>query len=227
MALPDFVERGKGAIGGVITLEWLDTREFVYLPLERDPLVYTFPPGVRISDNPQYNNDPGLRRIRPRRMFTDSGSIPRPVWGLPGLSPLDYVPAYVVHDWLYLQRHCYRQKKGPFAPYDEFPYSLQAADYALFDALVLIDRKRNREEEGRTPRNLIRAAVSRFGSTHWNNENGRCETPPPRKQITRTETVRRKVRVPNESGVPETVLRTEQVTVRESNYQRLGVFSAN
>jgi hypothetical protein len=38
-------------------------------------------------------------------MQTDGGSIPRPAWIIPGLSPWDYLPAYIVHDWDFVAHH--------------------------------------------------------------------------------------------------------------------------
>ena len=39
-------------------------------------------------------------------MYTDGGSIPRPLWALRSYSPWGYAPAFIVHDWLFHMRHC-------------------------------------------------------------------------------------------------------------------------
>src|SRR5690242_2673175 len=39
------------------------------------------------------------KRIEPRRMFTDGGSIPRILWSVPGFSPWGQGPAFLVHDY--------------------------------------------------------------------------------------------------------------------------------
>ncbi len=39
-------------------------------------------------------------------MYTDGGSIPRPGQLFNGFSPWGYGPAYMVHDWLFVARHC-------------------------------------------------------------------------------------------------------------------------
>ena len=38
-------------------------------------------------------------------METDAGSIPRVIWSIPGLSPWDYLPAYMIHDWDFKAHH--------------------------------------------------------------------------------------------------------------------------
>ena len=44
-------------------------------------------------------------RITPQAMETDAGSIPRVIWSIPGLSPWDYLPAYMIHDWDFKAHH--------------------------------------------------------------------------------------------------------------------------
>ena len=44
--------------------------------------------------------------IKPGLMYTDGGSIPKIAQIFRGLSPWGYAPAYMVHDWLYVARHC-------------------------------------------------------------------------------------------------------------------------
>jgi hypothetical protein len=40
-------------------------------------------------------------------MYTDGGSIPRPLWAFRGYSPWGYAPAFIVHDWLFEMKHCH------------------------------------------------------------------------------------------------------------------------
>jgi hypothetical protein len=39
-------------------------------------------------------------------MYTDGGSIPRIAQVFKGFSPWGYAPAYMIHDWLFVARHC-------------------------------------------------------------------------------------------------------------------------
>ena len=44
--------------------------------------------------------------IEPRTMRTDGGSVPRLFWSLPGLDPWSFMPAFLIHDWIYMVKHC-------------------------------------------------------------------------------------------------------------------------
>ena len=66
---------------------------FVYVPNPRDPLRL-----VRATGTP--------RVIQPEMIYTDGGSIPRAGQLFRGFSPWGYAPAYMIHDWLFVARHC-------------------------------------------------------------------------------------------------------------------------
>ncbi|MGD9864376.1 MAG: hypothetical protein AB7S99_14300 [Pseudodonghicola sp.] len=68
---------------------------FVYVPNPRDPLRL-----VRGGDAPS----PGV--IQPEMIYTDGGSIPRAGQLFNGFAPWGYAPAYMIHDWLFVARHC-------------------------------------------------------------------------------------------------------------------------
>src|SRR5205085_1586544 len=80
-----------GKLTGKLDVEWISPNQFIYTPNPSDPLTFVSTDG---------------RRIVPQRMFTDGGSIPPVLWGVPGFSPWGYGPAYIVHDWLFTQHHC-------------------------------------------------------------------------------------------------------------------------
>jgi hypothetical protein len=68
---------------------------FVYVDNPRDPLRFTRGvPGAAVPV------------IQPQMMYTDGGSIPRAGQMFRGFSPWGYAPAYMVHDWLFVARHC-------------------------------------------------------------------------------------------------------------------------
>ena len=47
-------------------------------------------------------------------MLTDGGSIPSVAWTL-GLDPWIYMPAYIIHDWEFMQAHVHHAKDLPVA----------------------------------------------------------------------------------------------------------------
>ena len=89
-----------GQVSGYLMVFWTGEDNFIYYPYYADPLVYRLPRALA--------KRVGYDTIRPGAMFTDGGSIPRAVRGWAGLSPWGYGPAYIVHDWLFIARHCNR-----------------------------------------------------------------------------------------------------------------------
>jgi hypothetical protein len=50
--------------------------------------------------------------VAPGTMYTDGGSIPRPLWFVKDLSPWAYAPAFLIHDWLFDCHHCGKTDKS-------------------------------------------------------------------------------------------------------------------
>lgn len=76
---------------GKYRLEYQGPREYVYVPNSADPFTFIRPSGEKIVlDEP---------------FVTDGASVPRVFWSLPGLSPWDFMPAALVHDWLWTLRY--------------------------------------------------------------------------------------------------------------------------
>lgn len=50
--------------------------------------------------------------IKPEDMLTDGASIPRFLWGVPGMAPWDWPDAVIIHDWLYETHHRGRDVVG-------------------------------------------------------------------------------------------------------------------
>lgn len=103
----DYDDLPEGEFKGVLLVMWVgeggpagDGR-FVYLPHPDNPL--------RLIRG---GSGGSLREIRPQIMYTDGGSIPRPAQLFTGLSPWGYAPAYMVHDWLFVARHCLTDGKA-------------------------------------------------------------------------------------------------------------------
>ena len=91
--------------------------EFPVGKLDGEPrLVWIAPDLFRHEPNPdkpfRFTRSNG-EVIQPGLMITDGGSIPRALWFIKDLSPWSYVPAFLVHDWLFDLHHCNRTDK-PF-----------------------------------------------------------------------------------------------------------------
>jgi hypothetical protein len=84
-------ETPEGNFTGALDVRWVANDYFLFLPNKDEPLTF-------VRSNGQ--------AIRPGRMYTDGGSIPRFLWGVEGYSPWGYAPAYIVHDWLFEAQHC-------------------------------------------------------------------------------------------------------------------------
>ncbi len=93
-----YEETTAGRFAGSVIVMWVgegDGRSgdgrFVFAPDPDNRLTFTRPDGTI---------------IRPGLMYTDGGSIPRAAQAFRGFSPWGYAPAYMVHDWLFVARHC-------------------------------------------------------------------------------------------------------------------------
>lgn len=84
-------DTADGKFHGDIDVRWLANDRFLFIPNADKPFRF-----VRGNGNV----------IEPRAMETDGGSIPRLLWGVKGLSPWGYAPAYIVHDFLFVQNQC-------------------------------------------------------------------------------------------------------------------------
>lgn len=112
-----YMQTPTGAFAGRLTVEWIEPNVFIYRPDPKEPLIYTTSDG---------------RKIQPRAMYTDAGSIPRLFWSSPGLGPWDFAPGYIIHDWLFEQHHC---KEGDWQSVD-FKRSAQVLAEAMKTQMV-------------------------------------------------------------------------------------------
>lgn len=140
-----------GAFSGKLIVEWIEPNVFIYRPDMAAPLVYTTSDG---------------RRIQPRTMYTDGGSIPRLFWSAPGLGPWDFAPGYIIHDWLFEQRHC---REGDWQAYD-FERSASILAEALKSQMV-----KSGSAEPTILWAVHEAVSTEFARNLW--ENGKCRPP--------------------------------------------------
>lgn len=97
----DYDNTPAGKFSGSLLVMWVgeggpsgDGR-FVYVPSHNKPLTFT-----------RTEPDASVTTIKPGFMYTDGGSIPRQAQVFKGFSPWGYAPAYMVHDWIFVARHC-------------------------------------------------------------------------------------------------------------------------
>lgn len=97
----DYGNLPEGRIKGTVFVMWVGegsstegAGKFVYVPNPRNPLRLIRGGGASPTE------------IRPEMIYTDGGSIPKPAQMFKGFSPWGYAPAYMIHDWLFVARHC-------------------------------------------------------------------------------------------------------------------------
>ncbi|TCS50799.1 hypothetical protein EDD52_1443 [Primorskyibacter sedentarius] len=103
----DFDNAPVGRFDGSLLVMWVGEGDqagdgrFVFVPSRTRPLTF-------------YRNRPGaaVTSLRPEMMYTDGGSIPKAGQLFNGFSPWGYAPAYMVHDWLFVARHCLTDGKA-------------------------------------------------------------------------------------------------------------------
>jgi Protein of unknown function (DUF1353) len=201
-----------GELSGKLALAWDDGYQFVAYPIKGSELTYKLPKGHRLAGL--------IGEIKPGLMFTDGGSIPRTFWSFDGLSPWEYGPAFILHDWIFSRHYCDK---------NDYPVRLDEANDILLDAMILLDRQL-REKGGKRPHNteevrqLIDAAVTKFSKNAW--ENGKCpKTPDDLYKVVYETQTRRSVRtVAGRSTIVESTKRVPRTVPR---YRELFVVSAD
>lgn len=116
-----------GQLHGQLLVVWVGEDKFVYWPDTRDPLIYSLAPAL--------SQKLGITTIRPGLMYTDGGSIPRPLRAFEGFSPWGYGPAYILHDWVFAAHHCIVQGKPD--PNDPIEYD-KIRRFAFEDSAELL-----------------------------------------------------------------------------------------
>jgi len=88
-----FMTYGDGDLKGRVLVQWDRQDEFIYIKGSNP-----------INFRPSFFKGPD--NIVPETMYTDGGSVPQILWGIPGLSPWALGPAYIIHDWIFLVHRC-------------------------------------------------------------------------------------------------------------------------
>lgn len=116
-----------GKLKGQLLVIWVGEDKFVYWPKTKDPLRFELGSALRAKL--------GIDTVRPGLMYTDGGSIPRPLRAFDGFSPWGYGPAYIMHDWIFAAHHCLVQ--GRPDPQDLTEYG-KVAKFGFEDSAELL-----------------------------------------------------------------------------------------
>jgi hypothetical protein len=145
-----------GSLNGQLFVMWVGYDKFVYASYEDDPLVFTLPTEMQAKL--------GFKTFKPGLMYTDGGSIPKPLRALDGFSPWGYAPAYIVHDWLFAAHHCIvlgEQNMGE--PLDQVEYDKVRAVQFEDSAVVLAEVMKTLMRDMRVEENPLAFDAISFG----------------------------------------------------------------
>jgi uncharacterized protein DUF1353 len=141
-----------GEFQGKLTVTWIEPNYFVYEPDATDPLLFSSSDG---------------RKIIPKKMYTDGGSIPPFLWGVPGYSPWGYAPAYIIHDWLFEAHHCNHEGQAG--------YTFQDSARLLSEGIKTLMENHKVPKDEFVEYMIYEAVSSPVAKDLW--DNGKCNPP--------------------------------------------------
>ena len=150
-----YAQTPKGEIGGRLTLEWIGADKFIYRP---DPA------------KPFYFKRANGEVIQPRSVYTDGGSIPRPLWAFRAYSPWGFGAAYVAHNWLFAAHHCHYPEAKNHTVFT-------AADVLSECMKTLMETNPNVIKSPELLYTVDQAVRTKIAQNLW--EKGECQKPPP------------------------------------------------
>jgi Protein of unknown function (DUF1353) len=151
-----------GTLSGKLLVQWIDADRFRFLPDAEQPLTFVRADG---------------ESIRPGQMYTDGGSIPRPLWALRSYSPWGYAPAFIVHDWLFEMHHC-------GLPGNE-AYDVEEAAQVMSEVMKTMAEAEPAYRNTLAVYTMYEAVRSPIAVDVWNS--GSCVPPPPQRVAPRIE----------------------------------------
>jgi hypothetical protein len=166
----DFLHTPPGQFTGSVFVMWVGEGNaagdgnFLFVPDPRDPLIF-------------HRADPNShgKIIQPGLMYTDGGSIPKVAQVFNGLSPWGYAPAYMIHDWLFVGRHCLVDGE-PGNRFDQIR-DVNFADSAtiLAEAIQALVASNQVKEEDIAGETITGAVGSVVAKNMWD-QKGACES---------------------------------------------------
>ena len=174
-----------GSLTGKLIVEWVDQDRFIFRPDAQNPLTF-------VRKNKEV--------IRPERMYTDGGSVPAALRALKSYSPWGYAPAFIIHDWLFVMKHCK-------IPGNE-SYDLEKAATVLAEVMKTV--MENPKYGG--PHKLVHYSMyegvrSDEAKAYW--DKGTCDTPTGPRSMSGPETARKSGRTmvaPGDAARPRFVI---------------------
>ncbi|SFK56473.1 hypothetical protein [Shimia haliotis] len=119
----DYDSVSRGEFEGLVQLFWVGGAlgspqgdgKFLYVPHATAPL--------RFTSKSLKDPDGDALVIEPAAFFTDGGSVPRMVQGVPGFNAWAFGSAYVIHDWVFEAHRClnYAKKRQGRLPESDTP----------------------------------------------------------------------------------------------------------
>lgn len=145
-----YAQTKPGDLKGKLVVEWIEHDQFIFRPDKENPLTFT-----------RYNKE----KITPGLMYTDGGSIPRPLWAIRSYSPWGYAPAFIVHDWIFNMKYCQ-------LPGNE-RYTVEEAAWVMSEIMKTMMKKDDIDKL--TLYTMFEAVKSPIAKDLWNT--GKCEQP--------------------------------------------------
>jgi len=145
-----------GELHGKLVVQWIDPDKFIFVPDPEEPLSFS-----------RHNQE----TITPGVMYTDGGSIPRPLWSIRNYSPWGYAPAYIIHDWLFEMKHC--QLPG-YEKYDADEAALVLAEVMK----TMLQKDQKAQPDKLTFYAIYEAVRSPIAQKAW--DSGKCNRVPTR-----------------------------------------------
>ena len=151
-----------GKLSGKLIVQWYKYDRFIFIPDKDEPLTFFRSNG---------------KTIIPGQMYTDGGSIPRPLWAIKSYSPWGYAPAFMVHDWLFVMQHC------KYNGYEDYDVDIAALIMSEVIKTLMEDPEYGGKYEF-VLYSMYEAVRSPIAKRLW--EEGECNQPWPPRQLERT-----------------------------------------
>lgn len=161
----------KGVLTGGVLVYWVGGNDtgfgdgrFIYIPSPGRELTFTYTSTF----------DQTERVLRPEPIYTDGGSIPRPLQVFKGFAPWAYAPAYVIHDWAFVAKRCMTDNQVTEArkPVGDMTFE-QSAELLAAVLQTMVDQKIVKED-ALTERLLTQGVSTGFSRPLWEAED-QCE----------------------------------------------------
>lgn len=130
--------------------------KFVFVPNPRNPLTLT----RNVSNGT-------VQTITPGMMYTDGGSIPRVAQIFNGFSPWGYAPAYMVHDWLFVAKHCLNDGFPDETHLEFSEMQLQESAEIIAEAIKGLIESKKVQDNDVAPRIIAGAVAGPLAYERW------------------------------------------------------------